>query len=54
MSLTDLEIIIQKTRDKYGDIQVRVKSKEFKDIQDISIYEIEGFNYLVIGVDKDD
>ena len=54
MNLTDLEIILHKVKEKYGDIQIKAKDKEIKEIQDISVYEIEGFNYLVIGVDEDD
>lgn len=55
VSILDLETLLKKARKKYGDVQVCIKVKDDKfDIKEVSIYEVDGFNHLVIGVDKSD
>lgn len=53
MKALDLEELMRIARDKYGDIPILIRVGETPyDIDDISVFEIEGFNYIVIGVEK--
>ena len=54
MKNMDLERVLRDCRHKYGDIPIKIKYKDDAFlITDISVYEIEGFNYTVIEVEEE-